>query len=214
MVDQLILSDLYNLSGSFVSELPTTSVISANDYIVGSSPLTKNNINKSFQSVKIKEDIIRHEIQDYVIDKLKLGTMAFCDKDDYSKEYHTHSEYSKLCAITPLYEKHTDTNLVFSIVNDGKTTDIYTPNPLSLENNTMIGEIKFVAWKYKHEIDVNDENFDGWVYPDGKSYKLEDFKNSTELRQVFDNDGVSFRVPNIDQFIRINSKPYENVTKD
>lgn len=208
-----MLSDLYNLSGSFVTELPLTSEISVDDYLIGSSPLTKNKRNKNFQSVRINEDVIRQDIQDYVLDKLKLGSMAFCDKDEYSKYDHIHPEYSKLCAITQIYEQGPDTSLAFSIINDGNITDIYVPNPLSSETSNVIGEIKFVASKNKYEIDINDVDFDGWVYPDGKSYKLDDFKQSTELKQVFENDGISFKVPNIDQFIRTNSTPYENVTK-
>ena len=58
MFDQLMLSDLYDLSGIFISELSSTNVISANDYLVGSNPLTRNKLNMSFQSVKINEDNI------------------------------------------------------------------------------------------------------------------------------------------------------------
>lgn len=181
MFDQLMLSDLYDLSGIFISELSSTNVISANDYLVGSNPLTRNKLNMSFQSVKINEDNIRRDIQNYILNKLNLGSMAFCDKEEYSKYDHTHTEYSKLCAITTLYEKGPETNFVFSIVDDGITTDIYAPNPLSVENTNVIGELKFVAWKHKREIDINDEKFDGWVYPDGKTYKLSDFSQSTEL---------------------------------
>ncbi len=49
--------------------------------------------------------------------------------------------------------------------------------------------LKLVSVGSLTNVDINAQDFDGWVYPDGSSYNISDFKFGEKCREVFECSG-------------------------
>ena len=68
-----------------------------------------------------------------------------------------------------------------------------------------IGDVKYLAVPYFQQVDVTDDNFDGWVYADGSNIRV----NSYDFRQAkqFFNvplSATTLPIPNLCEFIQAN----------
>ncbi len=151
----------------------------------------------------------------------RFGTMAWEEKDDYSKVNHEHIGYSKVTGEQIADTKNTVSLGKISLINpvfDDYGNYVYQKQVLDLcvpddydempkARETEIGTIKFKALPSLKQIDVNSKDFDGWVYPDGREIDGNEF---TDAYQYFgtnyggDVKTKMFNLPNLNTFIKAN----------
>lgn len=149
--------------------------------------------------------------------KLNLKSMAYEDKDSYSPKTHKH-DYSKVSiesfntnglTIDARKESSGELSVLARINIDGKLTNInalgvINPDPPKID----IGTLMFVAYPTLEPIDENFETFDGYVYPDGRSIKKDDFKEAYEVfgdeYKLQEDPDDEFRIPILSDFISLN----------
>lgn len=143
--------------------------------------------------------------------------MAYEDKNAYSRVNHRH-DYSKVSVESfntkgPERDKEQEQSGELSILArisiDGVKTNInalgaFQPDPPPID----IGTLLFVAYKTLSPIDENAEDFDGYVYPDGRVLNTSEFPEAyaafgNEYKLTSDGDG-EFRIPTLSDFICLN----------
>lgn len=143
--------------------------------------------------------------------------MAYEDRDAYSRANHRH-DYSKVSVESfntkglgrdKSLEQSGELSILARINIDGVKTNInalgaFQPDPPPVD----IGTLLFVAYKTLSPIDENAEDFDGYVYPDGRVLKTAEFPEAyasfgNEYKLTSDGDD-EFRIPTLSDFICLN----------
>lgn len=100
-------------------------------------------------------------------------------------------------------------SLVDLSVTNGSTNvvEVCCPDQHFAGYSHRIGELRFAALSSIEPIDVDSDDFDGWVYPDGSEYPKERFPDAWA---VFGDDpwSTTFRVPCLSTFFKPNPFPY------
>ena len=122
--------------------------------------------------------------------------MAFEDENAYSLSNHNHDTVYNKTEIIPLL---TDGIQVATFVKDYQNEiSVYYPQIITYKyDEPYIGELKFVTDKRHRTININSDDFDGWVYPDGSTYLISDFPRAAS---EFGSVGSTFQVPLLSQF--------------
>ena len=202
----------YKITGQKISEIPNNEYPTKNSlfYVVQSSgQLSSENIKYANLSARIVVD---------VIEALGLGSMAHEEKYLYSLSSHNHDKLYSKVSIKDLYQGEEDkvlsiANITIQNNDDISTYHLVTPRIQTYQyDSAKKGTLKFVAvnnnvWTLKqyndgkYNIDVDDEDFDGWVFPNGGYL-----------------DTIDYQLPDLSKFLKIqNSKsqrvPYKNALK-
>lgn len=128
--------------------------------------------------------------------KYKFKSMAWQDENAYSLSGHNHDDiYDK----TDITENQNNGEHVATFVVDGRDhVDVYFPQIVIYKyDDPYIGELKFVTDKKHRTVNIDSDDFDGWVYPDGSQYNVSDFPDAAT---VFGHSGTTFNVPNLTEF--------------
>jgi hypothetical protein len=149
---------------------------------------------------------------------LKLSSMAFMDKDDYSKVSHDHNYNYMVCV--PSYKKSDfkDPSQISCICDvssyngDGGVNVVsilYPPLVFPELEHPEIGEFRVFATEQKRDSDIqasiNNGTFDGWVFVNGREYtKTTRYYDFSEAYKVFNGSGNKFTVPLFRDFLKLN----------
>lgn len=96
---------------------------------------------------------------------------------------------------------------------DGTLTPLLVPTSAVVDSYVVpwqivepeIGTLKIGSALRRETIRYMDDDFDGWLYPDGSTYDLTAFSLSSKLSGLYGNDdGTTFTLPNLSNFIRLN----------
>lgn len=143
--------------------------------------------NKIYNSRFIKSGNLLSNLLDELIDYCGFGTMLHEESDDYSLSNHNHiSDYNRLSIIYSGQYETCDDYQMINIGNyriDGQISSIYfKKQKLIIPDYALpeIGDLKFVGLKTLKSIDINASDFDGWVYPDGREFDKEKWKQAYE----------------------------------
>ena len=141
-------------------------------------------------SRRLKYESLVRDAVDNLCAALHLSSAAFVERADYSRKNHGH-DYSTvhvyarpLSAIAAASGVKVNLSAVSTVarldaLNNGtiETAVMYDPGQRykEIDDVPVIGELKFMAVSSLYSINVNDDSFDGWVYPDGAEYSGSDF---------------------------------------
>ena len=193
-----------NLSGHSILDLDSAHQLVENDLFIVSEPVGKPQQHQWF-SKNIDICVLSSQIVSDIESALSLGSMASQSIDDYSAARHSHGDLYNKVKINSTYNEDADSVYVGSFVVDDKLTKIYAPFPVvSMRLQPEIGQLKFIHQLKKKKIDVYSSDFDGWVYADGSGYPLQKFN----VHDEFEINGMTFYVPALNNFIRLNPTPY------
>ena len=211
------LNNIYEISGKKVSEivqnkLPQPKSLfylvskdSSNEYILSSASIQYAQL-----SGKILADVIA---------TLGLGTMSREEKWFYSLSSHNHDELYSRVRIHDLYDTEDETQslkIADITIKNNDDVNVYhlkTPKIITYKfSESKEGTLKFVCinnnkWTLKEyadgskNIDVEDDNFDGWVFPNGGYL-----------------DPINYQLPNLNKFLKIayqktNRVTFKNIVK-
>lgn len=199
------------LNGRRISELERRKTADDGDFLVISR--NYNPAKEAHFSKKVSFGSFVDSINATVSANLMVSSMAFEDKDDYARKNHGHEEYSHV----RVYLREEDPSKTYTDVAtmavsdaDGKMKDYTVKAPVQnaekLFDNPRIGELKFLAVPSLKAIDIDSENFDGWVYPDGSQFQKSRFPEAWEMFKENDSS-TTFQVPNLTAFFKPNPDP-------
>ena len=168
----------YEITGQKITEVPN------NEYPTKNSLFYVVQTGKQLSSESIKYANLSSRIVADIIDALGLGSMAHEEKYLYSLSSHNHDKIYSKVAIKDLYTDSEDKILSVANITIQKNDEISTYSIVTPRIQTYkyaevkVGTLKFVAtnnniWTLrqyndgKYNIDVDDEEFDGWVFPNG-----------------------------------------------
>lgn len=145
---------------------------------------------------------------------LGLGTMAYEEKWEYSKVDHQHEgRYTKV-AVTEACPSG-ESLCCLAVVSVGlpgaealdgcsqyrlMCPNIQMPDPPEPE----IGTLRFVYARSAMAAvaDINADDFDGWVYPDGSTYQVDDTQRFSKALAVFGSGRNAITVPDVGGFFK------------
>lgn len=139
----------------------------------------------------------------------KFGSMAFESSADYSLEGHVH-QYSHL-TVSPTIQRsdYSDASKISALATitvDGCKSVIYCPKvAIYTLPKPYIGQLKFLGFSSLKAIDETAENFDGWVYPDGREISREKFVDAFNAFGEEYGSGdreKTFNIPNLSNFFK------------
>jgi hypothetical protein len=199
------------LNGRRISELERRKQADDGDFLVISR--NYNPKKEAHFSKKVSFGSFVDSVNATVSANLMVSSMAFEDKDDYARKNHGHEEYSNV----RVYLRDEDPSLTYLDVAtltvsdaDGEIKDYVVKSPVQsvekLIEKPRIGELKFLAVPSLGNIDIDSENFDGWVYPDGSEFQKSRFLEAWEMFKESDSS-TTFRVPNLSAFFKPNPEP-------
>lgn len=114
---------------------------------------------------------------------LRLKSMAWELSGDYARWDHTH-DYSSV-EVESLIDGTSDDIKLADVVIDGKYHTIYMKKPaIPVWETPDIGQLKFMT--KLNQKDIDDMDFDGWVYPDGR------FLDKNRFSSAFSVFGVEY----------------------
>lgn len=168
------------------------------------------------ESYGLAYPVLSSQIFEEVKKRIHVGTMAYQEKDDYSKITHTH-DYSHVDAEV-FYGPDSSRNGMSHKMVDLGTIEISNYNSLKSihicvpyikfqkPKDYRVGELKFIYISS----DMIDSELDqrgyspsyGWVIPDGSTYSRDEYPEAYEL--YGDGNSSTFRVPVVDGFFRLN----------
>jgi hypothetical protein len=194
-----------------------------------------NEERKDFLSGEMSSFAIEyHDLCSQTVERVKkglnLGSMAFEDRNDYSLVDHVHDDVYDYFNIGDVLSDENQkywnimTVKVSNWTEDGKmtvkTVDINVP-AVDLDDFNVfdVGTLKFVALPKFDEsvvrqygdnfnVDIDSEDFDGWVYPNGTVFTVD----GNRFQEAFGLYGTepeetgkrSFKVPDLRNFLRMN----------
>lgn len=195
-----------------ILDLPSISSLGDNDlFIVEEVEEIETN------SITYK-DLLRNIIND-LTSELDIHTMAFECSACYSLSDHQHvGDYTFLSVEQHLVgERYVfgDTIMMISAFNDNNECEVFDIKSPEVEirdvNKPVIGTLKFVYHKNGDVIQTNqdlvdDEDFDGWLYPNGDTIHVEDPSRFSEFVRAFSGGqtGEEIVLPDFSGFF----KPY------
>lgn len=199
-----------------VSNIKLTSSILSTDILLYSKPFSETD-QTYYKDCVVNDEQLAENIKDGVLEKLNLKSMAYEDKYAYSPVRHIH-DYSKVYidsfntyGLTKDVKKEEtgELSILARIEINGQKTNInalgaFNPDPPVVD----IGTLMFVAYKTLSSIDTNSPDFDGYVYPDGRSLKKEDFPDAYQCfgdtYKLTSDPDDEFRIPILSDFICLN----------
>lgn len=129
---------------------------------------------------RIDYSILLNNMVEYVMERLRFGSMAYELSTDYSFVNHGHAYYNKVHAVefttvpTPkvsagVVKIRSYSNGIYSF----EEKNVYVSSPIQYRTDTPKDfEIKLIASDYKRTVDTQSDSFDGWVYADGSTYRF------------------------------------------
>lgn len=211
---------MYNIVESHkISELSTVSELLSNDIFVVSTPAEEKS--SSYSSNVLTLDEISKQLCTDLSNHFGLKSMAFEEKWNYAKNGHIH-DYTKIQIESPYENLKADrSKTILKIDLNGTARYIKMPK---VEFPTFpepeIGELKFLAncgVKLSRHFSKNSDGvfsftstdrFDGWVYPDGSTFKSSDFPSASEIYGT--SESTTFRVPDLRTFFKCNNGSLKN----
>ena len=152
---------------------------------------------------------------------MQFNDTAYLLSDEFSPYYHDHDDKYNLLSLEFSYPNGKDDSSMLSLGNvffDGSLIPIYAPIstmtqiwkiPFSI-SEPKVGMLKLVAnssISSNSMIAYKNEDFDGWLYPDGSTFNLTDFMLSTDLQALFGTgDGKTFQLPDVRTFLKMNGQ--------
>lgn len=206
-----------------VSRIDRTRKVLSQDTFVYSKSMDRDIDTYYKDCVEDYETLAQH-IRDGVIEQLNLKSMAYEDKNAYSLVTHTH-DYTKVSIDSfntkgsrrdKVNEQNGQLSILAQIDIDGVKTNINALAAVNPEAPKIdVGTLMFVAWTKLAPIDETSEDFDGYVYPDGRRLNKADFPDAydcfgDEYRRSDDPEDT-FRIPILSDFISLN--PMETQTE-
>lgn len=197
--------------GIFITDLPEKSEIDGDSLFL----MSEHDIYlyDRYNSVKIAYDDLIEDIASAVSAKLGLGSMAFEETSSYTPVQHRHDDrYNLISSFIFPYSK-TNSLSIGNFFKDGTITPLYVGNDIFGESDSVsisdvympVGDIRFQMIDKLDAVEIQSEDFDGWVYPDGTIYDLSDFILSNRISSIFYVDAGKFAVPVLSDFIKINN---------
>ena len=172
------------MTGTSISELGELTQISKNDVLVLSKKQNLCKISDNHYSQKISYSSFTSQTLQKLSSMFSFGTMAFENKDDYALVSHENIHFNDYNYVTFdfKYTSSKDTTTIAKIKRDDTVYHLRIPNPkYPKQKEPPIGQVKFVAIPNPAPVDVYSTDFDGWVYADGSSYSIDDFKYSVRI---------------------------------
>lgn len=180
-----------------ISEIPE------NEYPSKNSLFYVSNYETTLSSESIRYANLSARVIVDIINKLGFGSMAHEEKYMYSLSSHNHDKLYSRVAIRDIYADDEAKVLKIADITIQNNDQVSTYNLLTPKVQTYqyaeakIGTLKFVAvnrndWTLKqysdgsYNIDVDDEDFDGWVFPNGGYL-----------------DTIDMQLPNLNKFMKI-----------
>ena len=205
------------IEGRRISELDRTRLPEeADEFLVSRNynPKTRNEFSKKISYRSIVDDIAED-----ITANVRLSSMGLQETNQYARKNHGHDysnvhAYARPRSMLSALSQIGKTELAMEITtwNDGeeKTVSVYYPVQ-SFRHDHAIGEVKFLAVGKLSAIDIDSDDFDGWVYPDGSEYPKDRFP---EAWKAFSTDPNSdkFRVPVLSGFFKPNPFAYSGVS--
>lgn len=176
------------------SQFANSNVVGRDDLFLLASPTDRNHLYYDDENLAYWN--MCNQMFQEISSKYKLGSMAWQDENSYSPSSHSHDDIYNKTVIT---EHQTDGEHIATFVADGRTNvSVYFPRVVIYKHDDpYVGELKFVTDRSHRTINVDSEDFDGWVYPDGSQYNVSDFPDAAA---AFGYSGTKFRVPELTDF--------------
>ena len=198
---------MQTLSGKSISQLdalPDDGRISAADRFFTSEPVAPGSRYGQYLSKHLRYDVLLERVFADLSAGFGFGRMAWELSDAYALSGHTHPYNSLNMSVD--YDQQDDRAgmVIASFRIDGRLVRLRVPLMWTYEYpEPEIGELKFTALPPASEIDVNAEDFDGWVYPDGTTYIVaaDDFADAKE-RFGQEPDSTRLTVPRLSGFFK------------
>lgn len=195
-----------SLSGEIGTALSVINSINRNDILLLSEPVLDIKNNNQYISKHVSIGVLSDSIINNIKNLQKFGSMAYVDKNDYSSIDHNHDDIYNKVTISTLYRDSENTVKIGTLTIDGQKNDIYVPKmKIKTIPAPLVGQLKFIHHTIRRDINIYSDDFDGWVYADGSEYDCELFPTA---KDVFDNNGTTFTVPALNNFIKPNPFPY------
>ena len=200
------------LTGVFIDQL--TSYLTSdnnflsNDILMLSEPVLKHQRNPTeYISKQVTFDMLSAKLVADINSLLNFGSMAYVASSDYAPIGHQHEGTYNKVAISCVLSAALSNDHIATFNVDGDKYELYAPKPTIRQLPAPeVGQLKLIYQTAKQVIDVNSDNFDGWVYADGSTYSASMF----DVKDAFDvNEDGTFTVPNLNNFIKLNPKPYQ-----
>lgn len=179
-----------------------------NDMLMLSEPALKHQRHPTeYISKKVTFDMLSAKLVADINSLLDFGSMAYVASSDYAPIDHQHEGTYNKVAISCVLSAALSNDHIATFNVDGDKYELYAPKSTIRQlPEPEVGQLKFIYQTTKQAIDVNSDNFDGWVYADGSTYSTSMF----DVKDAFDvNEDGTFTVPNLNNFIKLNSTPYQ-----
>ena len=175
-----------------------------------------NHYENEYRSIKVSYEQLSNQIFNDLCSLYGLGNMAWESSADYSLANHVHN-YSKVDQFqqmtpstvgkynpnTRVYDEAVN---VVTIAIDSKYQTYAMPLIHQYEQpRAYIGQLKFLALPSFSDIDEYSADFDGWTYPDGRSFLSSDFVDAWNVfgqTYGYDETTQKFAIPNLNGFFK------------
>lgn len=205
------------LSGTCPTELSSVWTCLNDDQFLVSEPCLNVRRPVNWYSKKLSFEQLSARVVSDISAGWRFGSMAWEDKDGYSRYDHTHDCYNKVLGVSCYYENYPDGTVDLGTITVGSVVHhMRMPAPeVHHVEQPVVGQLAFFATPgdstgYAAPVDWKSADFDGWVYPDGSKYPLSAF----DIDGEFETSDGYFTVPTIRDFIRLNPRPYEQIYPD
>lgn len=169
------------------------------------------------KSLAISYNDLSTSIGNDCLSSLGVKSMAYQDTWKYALSSHDHDgQYTK--AIVDAYEPTTEQSALVAVISvDNEVKEIYAPvREYGYPPEPEIGTLKLVcskkAFKRITNDDIDKEDFDGWVYPDGTTFTPFSAERFSSAIGIYGNGSTtSFTVPNLRTFFKAANAPAEDI---
>lgn len=173
-------------------------------YLINETKHTLQNIS-NINSYRLDYNTLSTNLIKQISTDYNFGTMAYEEKWDYSKIWHTHDYSYVNFEQAPASNVSAIANIIITDSNNANILSLCMPNTKQIEYKIAdIGEYRYIARTNRSQININSNDFDGWVYVDGSTYRKDDFP---EAYEIFNPDHIpsdQFTIPCISNFIKLN----------
>lgn len=191
------------LNGSPISQSPELGRVGPADVFLVSEPFVDKWDCKQFFSKKLDYATLSGHLLDDILGTIRLNSMSWELSGDYARWDHRHN-YSNV-SVKSLVDKSDVNPKLADIVIDGENVTISMPEPrVPVQDKPQIGQLKFMTRLAQKDMDGDD--FDGWVYPDGRYLDKDRFDDAFGVFGFkYGQDGETrFAIPRLNHFIKSN----------
>lgn len=203
----------------FLVSQQTLSSVDPNRWFVWHGQVLRN----GYSSRSVKYGVLSSDLFNTLCSEFGFKSMAWESSADYSLYNHVHN-YSKVQASSTIQQADdgtfyyvdedgqrqtlmpSDVSAIATLRIDDKHTTLYVPKvSVYKQPKPYLGQLKFLALTSLPPIDEMAEDFNGWVYPDGRAVSREQFAKAYKYfgEDYGAGDGENtFNIPAISDFIK------------